>query len=431
MAHVEKYSRQAVTGLSAHIERKTKLHSNKDIDTEKSHLNYSLLSDGSSTLLRLKKRLDEVYVLNRKDVKVVCSWVVTLPESFKGASANETKEFFSQTHEFLKNRYNGLKNVVASEIHMDETTPHLHFAFIPVVFDKKRGREKVSAKEVLTRVELKSFHHDLDQHLKKTIPEIYQKGILNGKTLGLDSVEQIKLHDLVIANAKKEVVGVEQSLISLEAQYKAKKEFIAAADKISDISMMYPDYAKGKTQRFTKKQTVTVPKEEWELRHISANEKGILKKATETFERELNQFKSGEIYQDYQKVREENYELLQELQATKKDLRSLKNDSLNYRILENIFNQTKTHIKEHFSVLKKAAKSVDKINPHFSAFAQVFLSATLEDKNLAEIIKLSTQGWNHGYEETVQKYNLCRTPEELEIKNQKEQSRSQDYEMSL
>ena len=130
-----------------------------------------------------------------------------------------------------------------------------------------------------------------------------QKGILNGKTLELDSVEQIKIYERVITNSKKEVVGVEQSLISLDAQYNAKKKFIAAADKISDISIMSLDYAKSKTQRFTKKQTATVPKEEWELRHISANEKDILKKVTETFERELNQFKSGEIYQDYQKVR--------------------------------------------------------------------------------------------------------------------------------
>ena len=60
---------------------------------------------------------------------------------------------------------------------------------------------------------------------------------------------------------------------------------------------------KAKLNDSQKKQTATVPKEEWELRHISANEKDILKKVTETFERELNQFKSGEIYQDYQKVR--------------------------------------------------------------------------------------------------------------------------------
>ena len=80
-----------------------------------------------------------------------------------------------------------------------------------------------------------------------------QKGILNGKTLELDSVEQIKIYESVITNSKKEVVGVEQSLISLDAQYNAKKKFIAEADKISDISIMYPDYAKSKTQRFTKK----------------------------------------------------------------------------------------------------------------------------------------------------------------------------------
>lgn len=51
---------------------------------------------------------------------------------------------------------------------------------------------KVSAKEVLNRNELKSFHQDLDKHLLQEVPEIYQGGILNGKTIGLENVEQLK-----------------------------------------------------------------------------------------------------------------------------------------------------------------------------------------------------------------------------------------------
>ena len=40
----------------AHAEQKTKNHSNKNIDIEKTHLNYSILDDNNDTLSRLQKR---------------------------------------------------------------------------------------------------------------------------------------------------------------------------------------------------------------------------------------------------------------------------------------------------------------------------------------------------------------------------------------
>src|SRR5699024_11833664 len=76
------------------------------------------------------------------------------------------KQFFEETYDFLSERY-GEENVLAGVVHNDETTPHMHFAFMPVTYDEKREREKVSAKEVLNRNELKSFHQDLDNHLKE------------------------------------------------------------------------------------------------------------------------------------------------------------------------------------------------------------------------------------------------------------------------
>lgn len=174
MAHVQKFSRGAVGGLSSHIERKTKNHSNKDIDTERTHENYDLCEKDGDMISRYKERLDEVHCLNRKDVKVMADWVVTLPEELKDTSPESQKKFFEETYDFLSERY-GKENVLAGVVHNDETAPHMHFAFMPVTYDEKKQREKVSAKEVLNRNELKSFHQDLDNHLKERIPHIYQK----------------------------------------------------------------------------------------------------------------------------------------------------------------------------------------------------------------------------------------------------------------
>jgi len=191
MAHVEKFTKGAVTGLSIHIERKTTNHSNPDIDPNRTHLNYDLCTKEGDMNQRLKNRLADVYCFNRSDVKVMADWIVTLPKTLEQESMISQEEFFKTAVTFLNERY-GANNVLSATVHNDETTPHLHFAFIPVVFDEKKQREKVSAKEVLTRKELSTFHPDLDNYLKQHIPHIYKEGILNNQTIGIEDVKTIK-----------------------------------------------------------------------------------------------------------------------------------------------------------------------------------------------------------------------------------------------
>lgn len=195
MAHSEKFTKAAIFGIASHIERKTENHSNEFIDISRTRLNYSLLNDDSDLITRLNNRLAEVHVYNRKDVNVMVDWVVTLPEELKDATESDKRDFFSNTHDFLVNRYGGLKNVVCSEIHVDETTPHLHFGFIPVVYDENRDQERVQANKVIDRKELKMFHDDLHNYLRKAIPGIYQEGILNGKTVDVKNVKELKALD--------------------------------------------------------------------------------------------------------------------------------------------------------------------------------------------------------------------------------------------
>lgn len=204
MAHVEKFTQGSVNGLSIHIERKTTNHSNPDIDSDRTYLNYDLCDKEGDMNQRLKNRLAEVYCFNRADVKVMADWIVTLPKSLEQETMSTQKEFFKSTVDFLNERY-GSQNVLSATVHHDETTPHLHYAFIPVVFDEKKQREKVSAKEVLTRKELSSFHQDLDKYLKQQIPHIYQEGILNNQTIGIDDVKIIKKMAKEIAEKETEL----------------------------------------------------------------------------------------------------------------------------------------------------------------------------------------------------------------------------------
>lgn len=225
MAHVQKFTKASTQGLSNHLDRKTQNHKNEDIDKERTHLNYDLCEKEGDTLSRLNERLEEVYCMNRKDVNVCCSWIVTLPENLKDASDEHQRKFFQETYDFLADRYGGEKNVLSANVHNDETTPHMHFAFVPVVYDEKKEREKVSAKLVIDRKELKVFHKDLDEHLKENIPEIYQEGILNEKTIGLDDIESIKRYSKEI-EAKKENMTRELKASVQKEKHELAKELV-------------------------------------------------------------------------------------------------------------------------------------------------------------------------------------------------------------
>lgn len=182
MAHVQKFTSGSAGRIIGHCEREKsdygdflKYRTNSDIDTTKMYMNMSMsFHDGLNPHERLHKRLSEVHVLKRKDINVMCDWVVTLPKEIPH-DLETIKPFFNESAKFLMNRY-GKENVVSCNVHMDEAQPHMHFCFVPVVFDIKKDYYKVSAKEVLTRHDLSTFHTDLENHLYKTIG--LEKGLI-------------------------------------------------------------------------------------------------------------------------------------------------------------------------------------------------------------------------------------------------------------
>lgn len=169
MAHVMKMTKSAVGHMFAHYERARNERGeylrfgNQSIDPARSGQNYNLAPDrGMSQVEYLHKRLAEVHCHNRKDVNVACSWVVTMP---KDLDPSRTQEFMQGTFDFLSARY-GAENVISAYVHLDENRPHMHFAFVPVTYDRKKELYKVCAKEVVSRKDLRSFHGDLKEYLE-------------------------------------------------------------------------------------------------------------------------------------------------------------------------------------------------------------------------------------------------------------------------
>ena len=84
------------------------------------------------------------------------------------------------------------KNLVGAYLHVDETTPHLHYCFVPVVTDPD-GTERLCAKQLMSKKELQSFHKDLDRELESIfgIPGLALTGITKEQG-GNKSVSELK-----------------------------------------------------------------------------------------------------------------------------------------------------------------------------------------------------------------------------------------------
>lgn len=222
--------------------------SNENIDPARTHLNYNLAPEhDGGQIAFMQKRLSEVKLQKRADVNVLCDWVVTLPvdEKFKRFNPEiqriETIKFFRASYDFLERRY-GRENVVSAYVHMDEKTPHLHFAFIPVTEDKKKGGFKVSAKEVLSRSDLRTFHTDLQKALRERGVIL---DVLNGATKdGNKTVAELKKESIRAEVQTVERQGMER-VRAVRAEVERVEQEAAAARLEAEEARVHADKVQG------------------------------------------------------------------------------------------------------------------------------------------------------------------------------------------
>ena len=194
MAHVLKISQDKVASIIQHDFRKHKCGEN--VDENLSNLNEYHVLQNSDAWDQYQNELKNCKMQKRADVNTLASWIITLPKDIDVGS-DEEREFFDGTRTFLQERYPN--TYVGDAIHRDEpkSRPHMHYLFIPKVKEIKNekvrdpktgklkktgqrietGRYKISAKELLTRTDLSSFHGDLNDYMKNILGR--EVGILN------------------------------------------------------------------------------------------------------------------------------------------------------------------------------------------------------------------------------------------------------------
>ena len=138
----EKLTRAEVNGKGTHNDRKAKNHTNKDIDTTKTHLNYYIKKNELTYTKEFDKYLKEnnVQCHLRSNSIIMCQMIFTSDQVFfDKIGEKETKRYFDECYKFICGYKNlGERNIISAVVHLDEGAPHMHLMFVPVVHTKDK-----------------------------------------------------------------------------------------------------------------------------------------------------------------------------------------------------------------------------------------------------------------------------------------------------
>lgn len=150
----EKLTRTKAQGICVHNDIKAKNHTNKEIDSERTHLNYYFKKNNLNYVKefdKLKKENDLKGNIRSNSI-IMCEMLFTSDSDFfEKIGEKETKRYFEESYKFICNYKDlGEKNILSAVVHLDEGVPHMHLVYVPVIHTKdKEGNDidKICARD--------------------------------------------------------------------------------------------------------------------------------------------------------------------------------------------------------------------------------------------------------------------------------------------
>ena len=207
---MEKYKRADIVGIERENERNENYKStrNPQIDKSKTYLNYHTMPYEKNYLPFIDERIKRLSPKRKikDDAVLITSFILGSDKKFfDRITAEQQKQFFADCTDFFSERY-GKENVVSAVVHLDESTPHLHFNLMPVT----GGR--LCAKVLFDRTALR----DLQTDFYETVGKKY--GLERGK-----EGSTAKHLDTVAYKTKKMTEAAEEKIREAEEAQTAAK----------------------------------------------------------------------------------------------------------------------------------------------------------------------------------------------------------------
>lgn len=370
---VEKRGRADVYGIQLEANRTAEQHEKglefdkSDIDWDKTNDNIFLVQTDkwNKEITKAIKRIEtETGKKTRKDAVVLLDGLFTAsPEFFEGKTTQEIKKYFEDCLDFYVKEYcqGDETRVLNAVIHLDETTPHMQVASIPVYTSESGNR--LNAKIIMGN---KTDYRKRQDRFFEAVSEKY--GLERGEPASAinDKVHTTK-REWQAATQEEAIAKNNQVLTAQKEEYtKTKKKLKDTAEKIDLLTTEAVD--KLKVNRVTdilNRDTVTVDRKSYESikavnESINRNVKAITeaenieeKKAElQQINLEIRQAKSkrDDVADDYLQMKKyltdnkSNLELTIENAQLEKENNSLKNEN---KLLKAVINKVSDFIEKH------------------------------------------------------------------------------------
>ena len=223
-----------------------KYHGTSSIHPERSGLNFNVSRNNrhrSEQMEYIKETIKPKRTI-KKNAVISFTTIVDLPEPyFERCQKNygEIERYFKDIYESLKEYYEvEEEDVVSAWVHMDETTPHMHFIATPIVREEERIRlsfdDKVPYKQYCR------LHTEIEKKMRERGWEDIE--LINGKTRnGNKSLAELKKETMLsndneikekkeeLIEIKNEVEGRKKELLEVRTKVYEEKKEIQEIDK--------------------------------------------------------------------------------------------------------------------------------------------------------------------------------------------------------
>ena len=162
---MQKFHKDAILGIQKHNQREGENSKNKDIDSNRTMLNYDFVNEDKiryheeikkMTATRVKRKI-------RNDAVLVAEFFVSAsPEYMHAMSPDEQRKYFEASLDHIAGKY-GQQNILYATVHNDESTPHMHVGFVPITEDRRlAAKDYFHGKTKIRRIQ-DDFHNYMNK----------------------------------------------------------------------------------------------------------------------------------------------------------------------------------------------------------------------------------------------------------------------------
>ena len=241
----EKYTLNQLNVIYSHNERKNINYSNKDIIKENGKNNYSI-KQCNTTYEKAFRNIKEKYNLKGKiknTSNVACEYLITAsPEFFESLTKNEIKRYFESAYKFVcKFKNLGEQYIISAKVHLDESTPHLHLIYLPVVhtLDNKSGEkiEKLCCTDFWKgKNSYKILQDNFYNYMTKCGFDLKRGDTKDNIHIKIEDLK--KVTNFEIQKYEKEMINLEQDF-NIENTEELKKEYKRIIKKFNTLANQY------------------------------------------------------------------------------------------------------------------------------------------------------------------------------------------------